>query len=548
MDTKAKIQMMLGWAVCVSILALSLGCATTEPTVAKAEPEQETIDEPYIGIMAVTAEEGPEGQVEESVSWGGYTPEQMAKMQVTEVAFPTGNKETSAILLRRVMPIEVLLEGEYTYEYHITNLTDLTHQNVAITIEGTRNLNVLSSSPAAIEDIDGSLIWAIGDLAPRRTKVIRVQAESDFVGEASDCISVAYANALCGRTQVVDPDLLLIKTAKSDGFICEDFWFTYEVMNPGSGMATNVRIRDEIPSGLRTVDENKEVVEIDVGDLAPGERKEFTVKAKGVETGRQASIAVATADGGLISKSENIETLIYQPILMVEADSPSTQYMGRNVDMTFTVRNLGDAEAENTVVTAVLSDEGANLLQASDDGIVDGDKVTWELGSLDIDESKTVSVTLKGTKVERVLSSVSARADCAEDVKDSTTTAFLGIPAILLELVDNGDPAEIGDTVTYTVTVYNQGSAPDKNITIICEIPPEQELINTEGPTKGELEGTLRGQTLTFAPLPRLEVGGMKQWKVNVRATRVGDVRFKVSMTSSQLEEEVQETEATTIY
>lgn len=303
METKAKIQMMLACAVCVSILAFSLGCATTEPPTVKATPGQEISDEPDISIMAVTAEEEP------------------AKMQVTEVAFPTGNKETSAILLRRRMPAEVVLEAEYTYEYHVTNLTDLTHQNVKITIEGTRNLEVLSSSPVVTEGVDGSLRWLIGDLAPHETKVIRVRATSESVGTASDCISVTYANALCGQTKVVSPDLLL-------------------------------------------------------------------------------------------------------------------------------------------------------------------------------------------------------------------------------ELVDDGDPAEIGKMVTYTVTVRNRGSATGTNIAIVCEIPFEQEYVSAEGPTPG----TLRGQTLEFAPLPRLDVGAMKQWKIQVRTRRAGDVLFGVSMTTDQLRTKVRETEATTIY
>jgi hypothetical protein len=537
---KTKVQMMLTWAVVASILFFLAGCATMQPTTAKSE----TIKEPTVGLETETVVEEPGGKVETSVSWAGYTPEVMDKMKVTEVAFPTGNKKTSAILLHEVMPVEVLRGGEYTYEYHVTNLTDLTHQNVTITNEGARNLKVVSSSPAVMEGEGDSLRWVIGDLGPRETKVIRVKATSEVVGAASDCVSVTYANTLCALTKVVDPDLLLIKTAKSDGHICDDFWFTYEVVNPGSGMAKNIRIRDEIPRGLRTVEGNKSVVEIAAGDLAPGERKKFTVKAKGVETGKHRSIAVATADGGLISESENIETLIYQPVLTIAADSPARQYLGRNVDLTYRVKNTGDAVAKDTVVTAAFTGAKADVVQALQNGTVAKDKVTWQLGALGVNESKTVSVKLKGTTVGTISSSASANAECAEEVKDVTTTAVLGISAILLELVDAGDPAEIGDIVTYTVTATNQGSAADTNIAIVCEIPVEQEYLSTQGPT----QGTLRGGTLTFAPVAVLEVGEKVQWNIQVRAKKVGDVRFGVSMTTDQLKAKVQETEATTIY
>ena len=65
----------------------------------------------------------------------------------------------------------------------------------------------------------------------------------------------------------------------------------------------------------------------------------------------------------------------------------------------------------------------------------------------------------KAAAVGTVRSSVIAKAECAADVDDATATAILGIPAILLELIDSGDPAEIGNTVTYTVTVVNNGPA-----------------------------------------------------------------------------------------
>lgn len=535
---RTKLHTIFACVIFANIVGFLAGCATTTSSTS----EQDTIKEPD-AIKTVTVVQEPGGQVEESVSYSGYTPKTMDKMNVVEVAFPTGSKKTSAILLHEVMPVEVLKDGVYTYEYHVTNLTNMTHQNVIIKNEGARNMKLVSSSPAVKKGNDGSLRWIIGDLAPGATEVVRVKATSGNVGQASDCVSVTYENSLCALTKVVDPDLLLIKTAATDGNICDDFWFTYEVVNPGSGMANNIRIRDEIPSGLRTVDGNKKVVEIDAGNLVPGERKKFTVKAKGVETGNHRSIAVATADGGLISKSENIQTLIYQPILDIAVDSPEREFLGRNVDFTYRVKNIGDSAAENTVVTAELPAD-VNIVQTSHNGVVAGDKVTWQIGSLGVAESKTVSFKLKGETAETIQSTAIANAVCAAEVDDRTATTFLGIPAILLEVVDSGDPAEIGDIITYTITVTNQGSARDTNITIISKIPFAQEYISTEGSTSGSLSGN----TLTLAPLASLQPDEKAQWKIKVRAKKIGDVLFGVSMTTDQLNVKVQETEATTIY
>ena len=95
---KTKVQMMLAWAVVVIIAVFLAGCATTQPTKAPATAKPETIKEPNV-VETETMVAEPDGKVEESVSWSGYTPEVMDKMQVTDVAIPTGNKKTSAILL-----------------------------------------------------------------------------------------------------------------------------------------------------------------------------------------------------------------------------------------------------------------------------------------------------------------------------------------------------------------------------------------------------------------------------------------------------------------
>jgi uncharacterized repeat protein (TIGR01451 family) len=543
---KNKTGTLLAVAVIVGMFGLLTGCATNQSSLAQ-QPDaaaQETIEEPTVGMVTETVVEEPDNKVERSVSWAGYTPEVMDKMNVTEVSFPTGNKNTSAIMVHQVMPVEVLKDGVYTYEYHVTNLTGLTHQNVMIVNEGARNLEIVSSTPPVMKGEDGSLRWMVGDLAPQQTEIVRVRATSGAVGTASDCVSVTYENSMCAVTKVVDPDLLLIKTAKTDGNICEDFWFTYEVINPGSGMANNIRIRDEIPSGLRTVEGNQTVVEIDAGNLAPGERRKFTVEARGVETGRHTSVAVATADGGLISESENIETLIYQPVLTVSTDSRDIQYLGRNVEHFYSVKNIGDTVAENTVLTVDLPGGGAQFMQASDNGVADGATATWQIGSLGINESKTVSVAMKATAVETIRSTVSASAECAEKVTDIAVTEILGIPAILTTLVDAGDPAEIGDVVTYTITVVNQGSAPDTNIKIVADIPAEMEYLSTVGPT----DGVLNGRKLSMAPVAFLGVGEQIQYNVQVRARSVGDVRFGVSLTSDQLKTPVSGNEATTLY
>ncbi len=120
-----------------------------------------------------------------------------------------------------------------------------------------------------------------------------------------------------------------------------------------------------------------------------------------------------------------------------------------------------------------------------------------------------------------------------------------GVPAVLLEVVDDPDPIEVGGNVTYTIVVTNQGSAEGTNIAITCTIPPEEDYISSDGPTKA----TVEGKTVEFAPLARLDPKAKVTWKIVVKGTKTADVRFKTGMKTGQTGEvPVEETESTHIY
>ena len=64
----------------------------------------------------------------------------------------------------------------------------------------------------------------------------------------------------------------------------------------------------------------------------------------------------------------------------------------------------------------------------------------------------------------------------------------------------------------------------------------------------GETETSITDGTISFEPLASLAPGEKATWKVVVRATDVGDVRFRATMDSDQLTRNVEETEATNFY
>jgi uncharacterized repeat protein (TIGR01451 family) len=230
-----------------------------------------------------------------------------------------------------------------------------------------------------------------------------------------------------------------------------------------------------------------------------------------------------------------------QPILELTKDCPGLRYVGRNAIFEITLTNRGDGPANDVVVTDVISGR-IDFIKADNNGVREGNNIVWRLGTLEAGGNRTLKATFRCNHIGRVRNTATVTY-CVE-ASDACELEVKGIPAILLECVDDPDPIEINGSVTYTITVLNQGSAIGTNIVIECTLPPEEEHVSSTGPTKAKVEG----RKVTFAPLASLAPKANVVYKVTVKGVKEGDVRFRVELKSDQIKTPVMETESTHIY
>ena len=473
--------------------------------------------------------------------WGYYSPRLGANESAARMAFPTGDPKSSALLVHQVMPKEVRKGQEFDFAYHVTNLTNAELQNVMVMMNSATNLKVSSSEPSGAMS-DGSMSWALGDFGPGQTKLIKLNGSAANTGMASDCITVSYNNFLCATVNVVEPALALTKTATATALKCDEVVLRYTVKNSGSGAATNVVIKDTLPAGLAMSNGTK-AVNIPVGTLAAGESKAFEVRAMASATGTFESPAMASADGDLKADAAKTTTVITAPKLEVAVDCSGMQFLGRNFDYNYSIKNAGDGVANSSTASATIP-AGTTVVSATDGGRVVGNNVVWDFGAMNAGASKNFSMTVQASNIGKYSSTVTGNASCADSVSNACTTEVEGIPAILLEVVDIVDPVEVGQSTTYVITVTNQGTAADNNIQIIGTLPAEQSFVSATGATTGSASG----KTVTFAPSGSLAPGAQITWRITVRADAAADSRFRVEMTSARLTKPVIETEATNLY
>ncbi|WP_017622369.1 DUF11 domain-containing protein [Nocardiopsis chromatogenes] len=104
-----------------------------------------------------------------------------------------------------------------------------------------------------------------------------------------------------------------------------------------------------------------------------------------------------------------------------------------------------------------------------------------------------------------------------------------GVPALSIEVTDGLDGMEPGDVTEYTVTLRNDGEEKVEGIFLSQGLPPEMELVETDGERYGKPGGALEdlavwtvdlgpGESATGRTEARLADPGEKVWRVAATA------------------------------
>jgi len=447
----------------------------------------------------------------------------------------------SAVRLEKTTPKDVQLGAIFDYSIKVTNLTDMPLEDVVVVESIPNGFNFTEASPSANRD-GTTLRWSLGSLGPNANEEIKVSGVATSPGSLTSRATVNYSVSARADVRVLQAVLELTKTAPVEILLCERIPVKFIVKNTGNCPAKDVTVAEELPEGLLT-ESGEGRLAFNAGTLDPNESKEFTAFVKATRAGTYITKAVAASPDCLAVESEGITTTIRQPVLSIHKEGPKQQYIGRSVTYEITVANLGDGPAQSTTVEDTLP-PGVTSITISEGGRVSSSIASWQLGTLAPNEYKKVSITYTMQEAGDLSSSATVTAFCASKVSANTLTSFIGVPAILLEVVDIGDPVEVGSQGTYIITATNQGSATGTDIRIVCEIEDKMKCVSLGGATSGKVEGN----KITFAPLTSLAPRTKAIWRVVARAEKPGDVLFKVSMTTGEFVRAVEETESTNLY
>jgi uncharacterized repeat protein (TIGR01451 family) len=429
---------------------------------------------------------------------------------------------------------------ELEYRICVENRSPAAAHHVLVRNPLPANARFVRASPEpAVREPE--LLWRLGTLeGGARQEIVLVLAPTGGE-EIKNCARVQFEHGECVTTKVARPSLRMQKNGPTQALLSETLNYRLTLTNAGNAELSNLLVTDLLPGGMEHAS-GKERLSWIVGTLAPGQTQtvEYQVVAKKV--GRLCNKVIATAAGGLREEMESCVT-VGEMKLGLTMTGPQRHYVNVPATYQLTVSNPGTLPLSHVVINDPLPAE-TTLVGASAAGQVIDRQVQWLIGMLAPAESRTVEVRLRALMPGRICNRAIATAERGLTEQAEACTDFTGAPALALTVEHTVDPVPVGGETSYTITVRNPGTKPVTRVQIVATVPEQMAVIGAGGASDNRKEG----QKILYEPLT-LPPGGEARYRVDVKALRPGDVRFKVELTADPLTAgPVLQEESTTIF
>lgn len=450
--------------------------------------------------------------------------------------------QAPSLVIEKLAPAEIQVGKAARFEVHVRNAGQTAAHNVVVTDRVPAGTQLVEAKPEAAATADGLLVWQIGKLEPGEEKTITIELMPQEEGEIGSVAQVTFAAAASVKTVCTKPLLTVEHIAPAKVMIGEVVTLQITISNPGTGVATNVILQEDVPEGLAHSAGRE--LEYEVGTLRPGESRKLELQLEAAKAGIVENTLMVRGDANLTAThTSRIEVIA--PQLAVEMTGPKRRYLDRQATYTVSIANPGTAAARDVEIVAYLP-KGMKFVSTDREGQYDPQNhaVYWSLEELPAAQQGSAQLVAIPFEPGEQKLRVEGHAQQNLRSEDEETIVVEAIPQLVFEIIDEADPIEVGADTVYQVRVTNEGSKAATNVQVMAALPPELRPSSAEGATRGAVQG----QTVVFEPLAKLAPQAEAVFKIQATGQRTGDYTIRVQVASDDLQTPVTKEEPTRVY
>jgi len=238
-------------------------------------------------------------------------------------------------------------------------------------------------------------------------------------------------------------------------------------------------------------------------------------------------------DANLLNNTNSdVDIILTAPDVAITKTGPANVYAGTNYSYTITLTNSGFATASNVVASDALP-TNVTFVSASGNGTNNSGVVSWNLGSLAVNATSNLTLTVAAPTSGSVTNMATSTASTPDSNPGNNTSLPVGttVTPVADLAVGKSAPASVISTsnLTYTISITNLGPSDTSGVIATDTLPSNVTFVSATG-------GGIHAGTGVSWAMGALNAGQVSNVTLTVQAPASGSITNTAELSSTTLD------------